>query len=88
MKAGDLAFSGLETPNWRKDLKAQIRAQTTPRHVPSKIIQAPALPRTISGKKVEIAVTRMVHGEDVPNRDAMANPEALDFFAGLEALRS
>ena len=73
---------------WRKEVRAQIRAQTTPRHVPAKILQVPSLPRTISGKKVEIAVTRMVHGEHVPNRDAMANPETLDFFANLEALRS
>jgi acetoacetyl-CoA synthetase len=73
---------------WIKSVRGQIRQQTTPRHVPAKIIQAPALPRTLSGKKVEIAVTRMIHGDTIPNRDAMANPEALDFFCDLEDLRT
>lgn len=66
-----------------REIKARIRAECTPRHVPSLVLQAPAIPRTISGKKVEIAVTRVVHGESVANRDALGNPEALDFFAGV-----
>jgi len=65
-------------------IKKKIRANTTPRHVPAILLQAPAVPRTISGKKVEIAVTRIIHGEAVANRDAMANPDALDFYGNLE----
>jgi acetoacetyl-CoA synthetase len=61
-------------------IRTRIRKNTTPRHVPARVLQVPAIPRTISGKKVEIAVTRILHGEDVPNRDALANPEALDYF--------
>jgi acetoacetyl-CoA synthetase len=51
--------------------------------VPAIVLEAPDVPRTISGKKVEIAVTRLIHRESVANRDALKNPEALDFFAGL-----
>ncbi|MBI5503963.1 MAG: acetoacetate--CoA ligase [Deltaproteobacteria bacterium] len=65
----------------------QIRRNTTPRHVPAKVIQVPEIPRTISGKKVELAVTKIIHGEQVKNRDALANPAALDAFRDLEALR-
>ena len=50
------------------------------------MLAAPDIPRTISGKKVEIAVTRAIHGEPVANRDAMANPGALDFFAHVPEL--
>ena len=70
-----------------KSIQAQIRRNTTPRHVPAKIIQVAEVPRTISGKRVELAVTRILHGEEVKNRDALANPEALHLFEGLEELR-
>ena len=66
------------------DLKAKInklvRENTTPRHVPAKIIGVPEIPRTISGKIVELAVRSVVHGEAVKNTDALANPAALDHF--------
>jgi acetoacetyl-CoA synthetase len=71
-----------------KKIRDQIRRHTTPRHVPAKILQAPDVPRTLNGKKVEIAATKIIHGEEVKNRDALANPEALDFFQGLQELRS
>ncbi len=61
-------------------IKTHIRKTCTPRHVPAIVLAAPSIPRTISGKKVEIAVTRIIHGEAVANRDALANPEALDFY--------
>jgi acetoacetyl-CoA synthetase len=64
-------------------IKGHIRATTTPRHVPRKVRQVSAVPYTISGKKVEMAVSQMVHGENVANRDALANPEALDQYAGI-----
>ena len=68
-------------------IRASIRKGTTPRHVPGKILQAPAIPRTLSGKSVEIAVSRVVHGRPVKNRDALANPEALDWFSDRPELR-
>ncbi|TLX56754.1 acetoacetate--CoA ligase [Stutzerimonas nosocomialis] len=57
-----------------------IRANTTPRHVPAKILAVPDIPRTISGKIVELAVRNVVHGKPVKNTDALANPEALEHF--------
>ncbi|HVP10551.1 MAG TPA: acetoacetate--CoA ligase [Phycisphaerae bacterium] len=66
-----------------KKIKTRIAEGTTKRHVPRHIRQVSAIPYTISGKKVEIAVTRMIHGEPVPNRDALANPDALDQYAGI-----
>ncbi len=72
------------------DLKAKIsklvRENTTPRHVPAKIIAVPEIPRTISGKIVELAVRSVVHGEAVNNRDALANPAALEHFRDLPEL--
>ncbi len=64
-------------------IRNRIAAGATRRHVPKHIKQVTAVPYTISGKKVEIAVTRMIHGETVPNRDALANPEALDQYANI-----
>ncbi len=61
-------------------IKAWIVEGTTRRHVPQHIRQVVAVPYTISGKKVEIAVSRMIHGEPVPNRDALANPKVLDQY--------
>jgi acetoacetyl-CoA synthetase len=66
-----------------KKIRTRIAEGTTKRHVPRHIKQVSAIPYTISGKKVEIAVTRMIHGESVPNRDALANPEALDQYGGI-----
>ena len=54
--------------------------------MPAKVLQVPDIPRTLNGKKVEIAVTRIIHGEPVGNRDALANPEALDAFRDLPEL--
>jgi acetoacetyl-CoA synthetase len=67
-------------------IRSVIRLNTTPRHVPAKIIAVPAIPRTISGKIVELAVRSVVHGEPVKNTDALANPEALDYFRDLPEL--
>ncbi|MDX1405574.1 MAG: acetoacetate--CoA ligase [Woeseiaceae bacterium] len=72
------------------ELKARIRKlireNTTPRHVPAKIIDVPEIPRTISGKIVELAVRSVVHGEPVRNTDALANPAALKHFQDLPEL--
>jgi len=67
-------------------IKKTIRDNATPRHVPSKIIQVTDIPHTINGKKVEIAVTRIVHGMEVPNKDALANPQSLEQFRDLPEL--
>ncbi len=69
-------------------IRKRIRSETTPRHVPARILQAPEIPRTRSGKIVELAVRNVVHGEPVTNREALANPEALDWFDSLEELQS
>ncbi|WP_417579820.1 acetoacetate--CoA ligase [Nitrincola sp.] len=68
-------------------IKTTIRANTTPRHVPGVIIQVADIPRTISGKIVELAVRKMVLGEVVKNKDALANPEALELFRDLPQLQ-
>jgi acetoacetyl-CoA synthetase len=64
----------------RDRIRRQIRANTTPRHVPAKIVQVPEIPRTISGKVVELAVRETIHGRPVRNTDALANPGALEHF--------
>ena len=65
-----------------------IRANTTPRHVPEKIIQVADIPRTISGKIVELAVSNIVHGRAVKNKDALANPECLELYRDLPELQT
>ena len=69
------------------EIKTSIRANTTPRHVPSKIIQISDIPRTISGKIVEVAVKKVVEGLQVNNTEALANPEALDLFKNIPVLQ-
>jgi acetoacetyl-CoA synthetase len=71
----------------RDKIRTTIRGNTTPRHVPARIVQAPDLPRTINGKLVELAVRDTVHGRPVKNLDALANPQALDYFKDLSELR-
>jgi len=61
-------------------MKKHIRDNTTPRHVPAKILQMADIPRTKSGKIVEFAVREVVHGRQVNNLEALANPEALEQF--------
>ncbi|NRP17843.1 Acetyl-coenzyme A synthetase [Ensifer adhaerens] len=71
-----------------KAIKNRIRTGASPRHVPAKIIAVADIPRTKSGKIVELAVRDVVHGRPVKNKEALANPEALDLFAGLDALKN
>ena len=68
-------------------IKKKIRQNTTPRHVPAKILQVQDIPRTKSGKIVELAVREVVHGRPVKNLEALANPEALDNFRNRAELR-
>ncbi len=69
-------------------IRRTVRENTTPRHVPAKIIAVPEIPRTKSGKIVELAVRAVVHGEVVKNTDALANPEALLYYRDLPQLET
>jgi acetoacetyl-CoA synthetase len=72
----------------RARIGARIRANTSPRHVPARIVQVADIPRTKSGKIVELAVRSVIHGREVRNREALANPAALDLYRDLAELRS
>ncbi|MCY1311954.1 acetoacetate-CoA ligase [compost metagenome] len=67
-------------------IKTKIRTGATPRHVPAKIVVVRDIPRTKSGKIVELAVRDIVHGRDVKNREALANPEALELYRDIAEL--
>jgi len=67
-------------------IKAKIRTGATPRHVPAKIVAVRDIPRTKSGKIVELAVRDIVHGREVKNREALANPEALELYRDIAEL--
>src|SRR3989442_3013321 len=66
----------------RERIRKQIRSNTSPLHVPKKIIQVSDIPRTISGKISELAVRDVIHGRAVKNTEALANPEALKLYDG------
>jgi acetoacetyl-CoA synthetase len=70
----------------RGRIAQQIRRNTTPRHVPAKILQVADIPRTKSGKIVELAVREVIHDRPVKNREALANPEALDLYRNRKEL--
>jgi acetoacetyl-CoA synthetase len=71
-----------------KLIKSRIRKNCSPKHVPSIIIKVPEIPRTKSGKIVELAVRKVIHGETINNKEAIANPESLKFFENLSQLKS
>ena len=81
-----LRDGGRLTDDLKNLIRSTIRANATPRHVPAKIIQVLEIPRTLSGKIVELAVREVVHGRPVNNSDALANPEALANFRDLHEL--
>ncbi|TDG15262.1 acetoacetate--CoA ligase [Seongchinamella unica] len=72
----------------RARIRQSIRENTTPRHVPAVIVQVSDIPRTISGKIVELAVRNVVHNRPVKNTDALANPEALELYRDLPELQA
>ncbi len=76
------------TAGLEKKIRDQIRRNATPRHVPAKIVQIADIPRTKSGKIVELAVRDVVHGRAIKNREALANPEALELYKDLPALKA
>jgi acetoacetyl-CoA synthetase len=69
-------------------IRRQVRERTTPRHVPARIVQVSEIPRTKSGKIVELAVRDVVHGREVKNKEALANPEALEQFRDRPELQT
>jgi acetoacetyl-CoA synthetase len=71
-----------------KAIRAKIRAGASPRHVPAKIVAIADIPRTKSGKITELAVREIVHGREVKNKEALANPEALELYKGIPELAS
>jgi len=76
------------TPELTDAIKKRVRQNCTPRHVPAKIIPIADIPRTISGKITELAVRDIVHGRAVKNREALANPAALDLYKDIPDLRA
>jgi acetoacetyl-CoA synthetase len=76
------------TPELQDRIRARVRENTTPRHVPARIVQVTEIPRTKSGKIVELAVRDVVHGREIKNREALANPEALEQFRDRPELGS
>jgi acetoacetyl-CoA synthetase len=81
---GDLQL----TPAVEARIRQRIREHATPRHVPARIVQVPEVPRTKSGKIVELAVRDVVHGREVKNKEALANPEALEHFRNRAELQT
>jgi acetoacetyl-CoA synthetase len=81
LKPGHTLDEGL-----RDRIKRQIRTGASPRHVPARIVQVADIPRTKSGKITELAVRDVVHGREVKNKEALANPEALELFRGIAEL--
>ncbi|MFB3094795.1 MAG: acetoacetate--CoA ligase, partial [Candidatus Acidiferrales bacterium] len=69
-------------------IKARIREGCTPRHVPAKVLAVGDIPRTKNNKIVELAVREVIHGRPVKNREALANPEALELYRDLPELQA
>ena len=70
-----------------KLIKSKIRKNCSPKHVPSIIMKVPEIPRTKSGKIVELAVRKIINGEEINNKEAISNPDCLDYFKNLEELK-
>jgi len=75
------------TDDLKNKIRRTIRLHASPRHVPAKIIPVPDIPYTLNMKKVELAVKKVIHNQEVKNKDALRNPEALDHFAGIAELQ-
>jgi len=75
------------TDELRDRIRKTIRTNASPRHVPAKIIAVPDVPYTLNMKKVELSVKKTIEGQAVQNKDALKNPESLDFYAGIRELQ-
>ncbi len=74
------------TDEIKNKIRQTIRTNASPRHVPAKIVAVPDVPYTLNMKKVELAVRKVIHNQAVLNKDALGNPEVLDYYAGLKEL--
>ena len=79
---------GLGIPQDSAITSMRLLRNASPRHVPAKIIAVPDIPYTLNMKKVEGAVTNVIHGKPVLNRDALVNPESLEYYADLPDLKA
>ena len=70
-----------------KFIQSKIRKNCSPKHVPAIIMKVPEIPRTKSGKIVELAVKKIINGEEINNKEAIANPDCLEFFKNLKELK-
>jgi len=68
-------------------IKTTIRSNASPRHVPAKILAVPEIVYTLNMKKVELAVKKVIEGKEVLNKDALMNPDILDFYANIKELK-
>ncbi|MBW2103830.1 MAG: acetoacetate--CoA ligase [Deltaproteobacteria bacterium] len=75
------------TDELKNKIRVTLRTNASPRHVPAKIIEVPDIPYTLNMKKVELAVKKVIEGKAVLNKDALSNPESLDYFADLKELQ-
>ena len=75
------------TEDLKNKIRKTIRTNTSPRHVPAKILAIPGIPYTLNMKKVELAVKKVIHNQAVLNKDALRNPEALDYYANFKELQ-
>jgi acetoacetyl-CoA synthetase len=75
------------TDELKNKIKQTIRSNASPRHVPKKILAVPGIPYTLNMKKVELAVKKVIQGQEVLNKDALSNPEVLDYYANLRELQ-
>ena len=75
------------TDDIKQKIKATIRTNASPRHVPAKIIAVADIPYTLNMKKVEIAVKKVIQNQPVLNKDALVNPEALDCYNDIKELQ-
>jgi len=76
------------TEDLKNKIKKTLREKASPRHVPAKIIEIPDIPYTLNMKKVESAVTNVIHGRPVLNRDALINPQSLDYYENIDELQT
>ena len=70
----------------KEEIRLRIKQNSSPKHVPSKIIAVKGIPYTISGKKVELAVKKIVEGKKVDNKDSLQNPLTLEYFKNIQEL--
>jgi len=75
------------TDDLKNKIRQTLRTNASPRHVPAKIISVPDIPYTLNMKKVELAVKKVIQGQEVLNKDALKNPESLDYYANLPELQ-